>query len=86
MNVVKVGDYYVKNVKGTRNYVRNNIFISEIVLSNEIMRGYDLDTATQIAKKINGIVVEIADNVTMGEEKYKQLSLFDKEVQNNANT
>ncbi len=76
MYVVKVGEYYVRAV---------DIYagvIEEIVLSKELMRNFSKNTAEVVAKKVNGEVVEIADQVTMDDEKYKQLSLFDKEVTN----
>jgi len=74
--VIKVGEYYVRGV----DMFGGNI--GEIVLSKEIMRNFTKNTAEIIAKRINGEVVEIADQVTMDDEKYKQLSLFDKEVTN----
>ena len=53
MYVVKVGEYYVRSV-----------VCSEIMLSNEIMRGFDKETAEKLAKKLNCELVEITEEVT----------------------
>jgi len=58
MYVVKVGEYYVKSV---------DILISclgEIELSKELMRTFTKNTAEMIAKKLNGEVIEMAEEVT----------------------
>lgn len=81
MYVVKVGEYYVKGYVGSSGRMDKAVPY-EIVLSKELMRGYDKTTAEKIAKATNGVIEEIADQVTMSEEKYKQLSIFDEEVTN----
>ena len=59
MYVVKVGDYYVKAVD-----TEFGGFISDIVLSKEIMRQFTLNGANRIASMINGTIVKITDEVT----------------------
>lgn len=54
MYVVKVGEYYVKQRE----------MWGELILSKEIMRGYDKDTAEKLAKLLNAEVVEITEEVT----------------------
>lgn len=76
MYVVKVGEYYVRGIDMIGGY------IGEIELSKEIMRNFNKNTAELIAKKVNGEVIEMANQVTMNEEKFKQLSIFDDEVTN----
>lgn len=76
MYVVKVGEYYVRATDMIGGY------IGEIALSKEIMRNFNKNTAELIAKKVNGEVIEIAEEVTMNDEKFKQLSIFDDEVTN----
>ena len=55
MYVVKVGEYYVKKFR---------LWDAEIELSNEVMLGMDKEEAEKIAKAINGVVVEIKEEVT----------------------
>ena len=76
MYIVKVGEYYVRGIDMIGGY------IGEITLSKEIMRNFKKNTAELIAKKVNGEVIEMANQVTMNDEKYKQLSIFDDEVAN----
>ena len=59
MYVVKVGEYYVKSVD-----VEFGGFISEILLSKEIMRNFTEDGAKRVAEMINGEVISIAEEVT----------------------
>lgn len=61
MFVIKVGNYYVKDVN-----VAFGGFTSDITLSKEIMKGFTKDGAERIAKMINGIVIEMAEEVTNG--------------------
>jgi hypothetical protein len=79
MYVVKVGDYYVQSINVTMGQ------ITEILLSKEMMRNFIKATAETIAKKTNGEVIKMDNQVTMCEEDTKQLSIFDDEVAN-ANT
>ena len=58
MYVIKVGNYYVKSVSFSGD------FITGFVLSNEIMRGYQEPTANKLASLINGEVIKMADEVT----------------------
>ena len=77
MYIVKVGEYYVRDVDI---YCGN---VGEITLSQEIMRQFkNKPLAEIVAKKVNGKLIEMADEVTIDEEKYKQLSIFDDEVNN----
>ena len=55
MYVVKVGEYYIRNIT-YENY--------EIILSKELMRGFEKDRAFTIAKLINGEVIEMTEEVT----------------------
>lgn len=55
MYVVKVGEYYIRNIT-YENY--------EIILSKELMRGFEKDRAFAIAKLINGEVIEMTEEVT----------------------
>ena len=73
MYVVKVGDYYIQSTSIDR-------LTSNIMLSKELMRSYDKDTAEKLAKKTNGEVIKMDNQVTMCEEDSKQLSIFDDEV------
>ena len=59
MYVVKVGDFYIKNVD-----VAFGGFVESIELSKEIMRNFTLEGAERIAKMINGEVVSMGDVVT----------------------
>ena len=61
MYVVKVGEYYVRNV----DICGGNI--KEIILSKELMRNFTKNTAEVIAKKINGEVIEMAEEVSISE-------------------
>ena len=60
--VVKVGEYYVKGID------MFDRIIGDIELSKEIMRNFTKNTAEIIAKKINGEVIEIAEEVTNNAE------------------
>lgn len=61
MFVIKVGNYYVKDVD-----VAFGGFTSDITLSKEIMKGFTKDGAERIAKMVNGKVIEMAEEVTNG--------------------
>ena len=61
MFVIKVGNYYVKDVN-----VAFGGFTSDITLSKEIMKGFTKDGAERIAKMVNGKVIEMAEEVTNG--------------------
>lgn len=61
MYVVKVGDYYIQSTSIDR-------LTSNIMLSKELMRSYDKDTAEKLAKKTNGEVIKMDNQVTMCEE------------------
>ncbi len=61
MYVVKVGDYYIQSTSIDR-------LTSNIMLSKELMRSYDKDTAEKLAKKTNGEVIQMDNQVTMCEE------------------
>lgn len=58
MYVIKVGEYYVRGIDMIGGY------IGEIELSKEIMRNFNKNTAELIAKKVNGEVIEMAEEVT----------------------
>lgn len=58
MYVVKVGEYYVRGIDMIGGY------IGEIELSKEIMGNFNKNTAELIAKKVNGEVIEMAEEVT----------------------
>ncbi len=65
MYVVKVGDFYVRGVEGSINKLNNQIYyISEIILSKELMKSWDKDIAEQLAKSVNGEVICMAEEVT----------------------
>lgn len=81
MYVVKVGEYYVKGYIGSSGRMDKAV-PWEITLSKELMRGYNKEIAEKIATVTNGVIEEIADQVTMVDEKFKQLSIFDMEVTN----
>lgn len=59
MYVIKVGEYYVKEVD-----VAFGGFINDIVLSKEIMKNFKLEGAKRIAELINGEIIEIPEEVT----------------------
>lgn len=59
MYVVKVGEFYVKDVE-----VTFGGFTSEITLSKEMMKNFTKEGANRIAKMINGEVVSMGDVVT----------------------
>lgn len=63
MYVVKVGEYYVKSFVGSEGRIPNTIPF-EIKLSKELMTGYPLEIAERIAKKLNGEVIEMSEEVT----------------------
>lgn len=56
MYVVKVGDYYVKEVE-----TAFGGFIGNIVLSKEVMRNFTIDGAERIAKLVGGEVKVMKD-------------------------
>ena len=64
MYVVKVGEYYVKSTELIRNGGTRTLTINDILLSKEIMRNFDKNMADMVAKKVNGEVIEIAEEVT----------------------
>ena len=64
MYVVRVGDYYVKNVVLTRYENTKTLTIGDVTLSKEIMKNFDKNMAEMFAKKINGEVIEITENTT----------------------
>ena len=59
MYVVKVGDFYIKNVE-----VAFGGFIESIELSKEIMRNFTEEGAERMAKMVNGEVISMGDVVT----------------------
>ena len=56
MYVVKVGEYYIKDVEASFGG-----FINEITLSKEIMRNFTLEGAERIANMVNGEVISMGD-------------------------
>ena len=66
MYVIKVGDFYIKEVEGSINKLTNQIYyVSEIILSKELMKNWDnWDIAEQLAKSINGEVICVNEEVT----------------------
>ncbi len=82
MYIVKIGEYYVKSTELIRYGNTRTLSLNDILLSKEIMKNFDKNMAEMVAKKVNGEVIELADEVTQSEEKYKQLSIFDEEVSN----
>lgn len=71
MFVVKVGEYYVKSAELIRYGNTRTLSINDILLSKEIMRNFDKNMAEMVAEKINGEVIEIAEEVRQNEENYK---------------
>jgi len=63
MFVIKVGDYYVKDVN-----VEFGGFIGDITLSKERMRNFKQDGAERVAKMINGEIVKMEEVETFDEE------------------
>lgn len=59
MYVVKVGEFYVKDVE-----VAFGGFTSEITLSKELMKSFTQEGAERIAKMVNGEVISMGDVVT----------------------
>lgn len=57
MYVVKVGEYYIQSTSIDR-------LTSNILLSKEIVRSYNKQQAENLAKKVNGEVVKVAEEVT----------------------
>ena len=57
MYVVKVGEYYV------RKYTIESLDVC-ILLSKELMRGFDKEEAEKLAKKLNGEAVEVTEEVS----------------------
>ena len=65
MYVVKVGDYYIRDVEGTINKLTNQIYyIKEIIMSKELMKSWDKNIAEQLAKSVNGEVICMTEEVT----------------------
>lgn len=65
MYVVKVGDYYVRDVEGSINKLNNQIYyINEIIISKELMKSWDKNIAEQLAKSVNGEVICMTEEVT----------------------
>ena len=65
MYVVKVGDYYIRDVEGTINKITNQIYyIKEIIMSKELMKSWDKNIAEQLAKSLNGEVICMTEEVT----------------------
>ena len=65
MYVVKVGDYYIRDVEGTINKLNNQIYyINEIIISKELMKSWDKNIAEQLAKSVNGEVICMTEEVT----------------------
>lgn len=61
MYVVKVGEFYV------RGYEVKSLDMC-ILLSKELMRTFSKEQAESLAKKVNGEIIEMANQVTMCEE------------------
>ena len=59
MYVVKVGEYYIKDFE-----VAFGGYLGEITLSREMQRGFTKEGAERIAQKVNGVVIEMAEEVT----------------------
>lgn len=59
--VVKVGEFYI------RGYEVKSLDIC-ILLSKELMRTFTKEQAESLAKKVNGEIIEMANQVTMCEE------------------
>ena len=78
MFVVKIRNYYIRDV----DYIKsgNAFYVREIIISKELMRSFDRETAEALANEIKGEAVEMVDQDTVDE---KQLTIFDKEVQSN---
>ena len=55
MYVVKVGEYYVKSYSSWDRVV---------MLSQEIMRGFDKDEAEELAKKLDADVIKLTEEVS----------------------
>lgn len=67
MYVIKIGEYYVKSVELTRYEDTRRLKLNDILLSKEIMRNFDKQIAELIAKKINGEIIIITEEVTINE-------------------
>lgn len=63
MYVVKVGEYYVR-AHETLRFAIGGVHIGDIVLSKEIMTSFSKELAEKLAKKLNGEVIEIGEEVT----------------------
>lgn len=61
MYVIKVGNFYVKDVE-----VAFGGFTSEIVLSKEIMKNFTKEGAERVAQMINGEIISMGDVETNG--------------------
>lgn len=59
--VVKVGEFYI------RGYEVKSLDIC-ILLSKELMRTFTKEQAESLAKKVNGEIIEMANQVTMCKE------------------
>lgn len=82
MYVVKVGQFYIKNLKSYNISPKDGAFYVEgVVLSREIGRNFNKKTAQIVANMTNGEVIEM-EEMSTNWAGYKQLSLFDKEVTN----
>lgn len=82
MYVVKVGNMCVKRTELIKREYAKTLYIDEVVLSKEIMQNFDKNMAELVANEINGEVVELLNEVTRDDDKYKQLNIFDMEVKN----
>lgn len=62
MFVVKVGNYYIRDV----DYIKsgNAFYVREIIISKELMRSFDKETAEALANEIKGEAVEMNEEVT----------------------
>lgn len=67
MYVVKVGGYYVKSAELKPINGMRAVTIGDILLSKEIMKNFDKNMAEMVANKVNGKVVEIAEEVTIND-------------------
>lgn len=56
MYVVKVGDFYIKDVEASFGG-----YTQEIILSKEIMKNFTREGAERMAKMVNGEVISMGD-------------------------
>ena len=69
MYVVKVGEYYVKNAKMYEERITPHKikgYMGDIVLSKELQMGTNKVIAEFIAKKLNGEVIKLTEEVSNG--------------------